>query len=256
MIRRGFKPRSQQQLSRLMALATSVALWHCASTLKSLSPPEHPEQLMAALCQAPPKIASVEGEIWLKVQAPELRGQFRVSVLARAPDEVQLDFLNLLGGNEGRLILSPHRLQFLAPADARKNRDQVTDVWAGIPLSWITGLFFGQIPCPERKTSKTSATSAAWEVVSAGPLVLRSPAGAGGLGSGEMTYQVGEFEGAPWAEKLWVREKSAGLASSASLELSFARPEAKSRFPTQWEIRAPQGMLKVRWQQKKITLNP
>jgi len=203
------------------------------------------EDLLLRACGPSKKIKAVQGSIWLKTQSPELTGQFSATISAQYPDQLRIEFSNILGGSEAIVIVKGDHYVVTSAGPRPQKKGEGYGSWGGIPLRWATELFLGKIPCP--KDQKGFQSSMNHE----GDLVVISKADSTSSLSGvqQFTYGFRMIHGKPWAKSLhWERLGE----SKAVVDFSFDDPEEQTLSPKKWEIRSDRGAVKVKWQQREV----
>lgn len=197
-----------------------------------------PQVLLEQACEPGSKVASVKGFAWLQAKSKDASGQFPAMIDARAPDHLELEVNNLLGGTEAIIRVDGRRYKIEIPS--RKDQSQVgVDSWGGIPLQWATELFLGRIPCPSPKVISTASLT----VAKNGELVVETQPNLG-QESEKFTYTFKSWGGRHWPGSLrWERR---GLLTQ-TVEFKFDDPEDETHSPKKWEAKSSQGEVKVRW---------
>lgn len=190
-------------------------------------------------------IDTVSGNAWMRVQSPELKGQFPASIVARRDGDLDLEATNLVGGVEARVRIRDRILQVQEKNDA-EFRVRAMDSWAGLPIRWASELFVGRIPCPLPTESGNRA-----EGDSARPEVFRVTDAEGG----RFEYTMTKEDGVLWVKKLvWVHR-----SGQPALEVEFSSMEAETHSPLRWTLVSKRvdgstsAELKVRWRERKLS---
>jgi hypothetical protein len=229
-----------------LAFLSSAFLAGCAHgpSTKELSDPKY---LVAQACEPGTSSQEVKGSIWMKAQSKDASGQFPANVTAKAPDNLTLEVVNLLGGTQAIITVEGKKYTILVPDKNGKNRKREGQgSWGGIPLNWASDLFLGKIPCPSRE----SLVSARLSVSPDHDLIVEVPAsGAASAGGEKFVYSFRSWGGKAWPERLhW---EHAG--TQATVDFKFDDPEDKTHSPRKWEAKSAQGEVKVRWRDREAT---
>lgn len=129
----------------LLAIAGLAACAHRPQTPLS---DEQSLRLLKKICATSGSAAGVDGEIWLKVQSDELRGQFPAAFRARRGAETELEITNLIGGVEARVKVKDGVL-FVQHKGQGEFLMRARESWAGLPVKWLETLLLGDVPCPK-----------------------------------------------------------------------------------------------------------
>jgi hypothetical protein len=223
-------------LSAVLALLSSCA--HGPST-RELS---DPKLLIVEACEPGSLSQEVKGSIWMKAQSKDASGQFPANVTARAPDNLTLEVVNLVGGTQALITVEGKKYSISVPDKSGKPRKREGQgSWGGIPLKWASDLFLGRIPCP----TKTALLGARLSVNPEQQLVVDV------VGDSEkFVYTFRTWGGKAWPERLhW--EKTGKL--EAMVDFKFDDPEDRTHSPRKWEAKSAHGEVKVRWRDREAT---
>jgi hypothetical protein len=230
----------------LVLLLMALLVSSCASapkTGKGISP----EILYNSACGESRQVQSVQGNVWLKTQSPELTGQFSASVSAKSPDQLTIEFMNILGGTEAIVTVKGNRYEVNSSDRSPEKRDTGYGSWGGIPLRWATNLFLGKIPCPVSKKG-TSGNLQSF-VNDEGELVLTLPKD-GSFEAQQFIYSFVVVRDRPWPASLhWQPSDD----SKKSVDFKFSSPDEATLSPKLWEIRSAKGAIKVKWQEREVS---
>lgn len=205
-----------------------------------------PRALLDVACSPGAKIIGVEGGVWLKAQSKSASGQFPAQIRAEAPDQLQMEVTNLIGGQVAVIRVNGSKFDINLPEKGGRSRTGY-DSWGGIPLRWATDLFLGRIPCPPTSVWKSAEIT----VSDSGELVVQTFSAGGKRRAEKFVYGFRSWAGKPWAERLrWERLG----ASRSHVDFRFDDPEDESRSPRKWEAVSEQGEVKVRWKDRKSRL--
>lgn len=204
-----------------------------------------PKDLMAAVCEPGQLITEAKGQVWMKASSEEASGQFPSLVLAKEPDELRMEVTNLLGGTEARITVDGLRYEIEIPGKKTETLKGY-GTWGGIPLRWAADLFMGRFPCP-RDAADVPVES---RITEDAELVAEVPASVAG-DTEVFTYRFRSWGGRPWPEALtWERKGTFGV----TVEFEFNDPEDGTRSPLKWQARSKQGEVRVRWRDRKLTV--
>lgn len=210
--------------------------WGCSHGKKSesvshLSPEERvraDQRILTQICELGAENHRVSGSLWMKTLTDGKGGQFPATVVARAPDQVDLEITNAFGGTEARIHVQGNRYEIHVSEDGSEARGK--DHWKGIPLRFAADLFLGRIPCPEPK-------------LRFGAKVVRNQEGQilNVLAGVDRFVYEGDFSDSQSPEVKKLRWEKAGK----NVDFVFSSPN-------KWEIRSPQGEVKVKWTERDI----
>jgi hypothetical protein len=194
-------------------------------------------------------LEAVEGHLWLKVRSKEVSGHFPAEVKIKAPADLYLEITNMLGGTEATILVQDQHYEIRR---GKKKEYEGLSTWAGLPLRWATDLFIGKVPCPKASTKAFSE----WNLRTndTGDLIVESKNRDQPL-TEKYSYQFREEHGQPWMDHL-VWESFASGQKIESIEFSFEDPEDATQSPKKWEAKSAQGVLRVRWGSRRISLQP
>src|SRR6185295_6528848 len=134
-------------------LATALALVYLSSCAHGPSTKElsDPKLLMADACEPGQHSQTVTGSVWMNAQSKDAKGQFPANVVAKAPDSLTLEVVNLVGGTHAPITVAGKKYTIEVPDKNGKNQKREgQNSWGGIPLKWASDLFLGRIPCPSQ----------------------------------------------------------------------------------------------------------
>ncbi|MDR3606689.1 MAG: hypothetical protein P4M08_04820 [Oligoflexia bacterium] len=200
------------------------------------------DSLLAQTCSIGRSVSEAKGVVLMKVKSREASGQLNGDVRAQAPDTVELEILQPLGGVWATIrVQGPNYSVDVSgkPDQGRKGHR----VWAGIPLRFATDLFLGRIPCPP------TGSRADAQINSENELVVK---GGGPNSSGTFIYRFRVHEGSFWPESLhW----ELGLQGDGpvAVDFKFDEPEAVTRSPLRWEAHSDRGEIKLHWRHRDHT---
>lgn len=218
-----------------------LAFSRCAHS--PISRERDPAELLQAACSPGAGVREVKGSVWMKAVSREASGQFPATVLATAPDRLQMEVTNLLGGTEALISVQGKDYSVRVPNQKGRDRKGVHS-WGGIPLRWATDLFLGRVPCP----SGTDSGTRKLVVSESGELSVEVPASLEGDAQ-FFTYRFRSWAGQPWAEALsWERKG----AFPVRVDFKFEDPEDKTGSPKKWEAKSSTGEVKVRWKDREM----
>lgn len=234
----------RREILSLLFLFSGLFLSSCATT-RSVTSKYTPQELYAFACQSGKTIESVQGQVWMKLKSSEISGQFPANVLVNAPDQLELEVTNFLGGTEAAIFITRDSYEIKNLRGKSEKQKVGTQTWGGIPLKWATGLFLGRIPCP------TLSASAHLSIESDGDLNIRI-GDSGKPGAQTFVYSFRDVEGKPWPDSLhWEALSSMGI-----VDFEFEDPEKETFSPKKWTARSPRGEVKVRWRERSIFKSP
>jgi hypothetical protein len=87
------------------------------------------------------------GNLVVKSNTREFKGQFPASVLVKKNGEFQLEVTNIIGGTLLRLTSNGMTLQILSPSRPQFNQS-VASQYLGLEIPILTELLLGDLPCP------------------------------------------------------------------------------------------------------------
>jgi hypothetical protein len=235
---------------QFIAIAFSLSLSGCATlSSHSKSDPESlssvtagwtGERLFHQTCEIGKGTKQVEGTVWIKALSKDVHGQFNASVLAIAPEEMKLEITNFLGGTVALISVREGHYEITKGPSEPLNASGY-DSWGGIPLRWATDLFLGKIPCPVNSDRLILVKE------EANQLTIEAPSDPLGAQTFNFKYRKSE-EGLPWPESLqWVRSSE----PKAKIEFKFDKPEQGTLSPLQWEASSREGVIKMRWRDRR-----
>lgn len=181
----------------------------------------------------------VKGEVWAKVESPELSGQFPASVRAVSPAQLYLEVTNLIGSPQAWMKIENGKIDLkLTPENQKEwGRQSMKSIFAGLPLEYAPDLFLGRMPCPKRKVGdpelKMKVVNEGLEVVS---------------GSTRYFYHFTEYIQKPWAESVVIQSKM-------KIEVEFFSPLDPDRAPLRWVASSPRGKIEVRWKDRRVEVD-
>ena len=211
----------------------------CASTSK-LPEGWTEEKLFQAACpRLLPKL-EVKGEVWAKVQSPELSGQFPASVRAISPNQLYLEVTNLIGSPQAWMKIENGKVDLkLTPENEKEwGRQSMKSIFAGLPIEFAPDLFLGRIPCPKQK-----AGDPAPEMKILGNQLQVT------AGKTRYLYGFSEYVHRPWPKAVTIED------SKIKLEVEFFSPLDPDRAPLRWIASSPRGRIEVRWKDRRVDLD-
>jgi hypothetical protein len=236
-----------KRLIRALLLVGMLSFQACAH--KQLAPEDEKreiENLTSSACGLGAGLRSVKGSVWLKAQSQEASGQFPAQVSAVAPDKLQMEVTNLIGGTEAVISVDGRHYTIHVPSkkDAASRPDeQGYNSWGGIPLRWATDLFLGKVPCPspdDLKDAKRGRTETGDLRIETLPGLEKEPE--------LFEVHFRNWSGKSWPESIhWVRKSAVPL----TVDFKFNDPDADGS-PTKWEAKSDRGEVKVRWRDREM----
>ena len=198
------------------------------------------DRLLHLTCEAGKGVSQVNGTVWLKTLSKEVQGQFNASVMAWAPDRLKLEVSNFIGGPIALISVHKRHYEIVRGSGEPMGAEDV-DSWGGIPLRWAADLFLGRIPCPTSLEHLVVFKDEASEL----NVEDRNDA----LGTQNFIFKYKRLEdGSPWPESLhWER----GAPFEARVDFKFDKPEQGTLSPLQWEATSKDGVIKVRWKDRR-----
>ncbi len=198
-----------------------------------------PELLLNEVCKQGADVQEVRGSVWLKAKSLEASGQFPATVVAKAPDQLQLEVTNLLGGTEATIKISGN--QFSIDIPHKKSRPaQETGSWGGIPLRWALDLFLGRIPCPKTSQIKPKLlTHSEKDELSVETL------------DEKFIYHFKNWGNSPWVDSLrWEKSGSVPMKVEFHFESPLDAQGGTDSSAGKWEAKSTRGEVRVRWKDR------
>ncbi len=189
--------------------------------------PESNTELLEKICSLGNKTKRVSGSLWMKTVAEGKSAQFPATVQATAPDQVQMEVTNALGGTEAWIEVKGGHFDVKLP-EGKGQGVSGKDHWKGIPLRWAPALFLAQIPCPETK-------------LRVGAKITREKDNQLSVIAGvDRFLYEGDFSGA-------VPEIKSLRWEKGGKSVNFSWPGGY-----RWEAKSPLGEVKIRWNERDV----
>jgi hypothetical protein len=181
-------------------------------------------QTLKKICTATAPAAGVDGEVWMKVQSAELKGQFPAMFRARRNGRTDLEITNLIGGVEARVRVEKGAL-WVQEKGKGDYQLRAREAWAGFPVKWFEALLLGDLPCPDFEMGDLSVQA------------------------------LGEEQGVRAEQGEFVMEYRTGSTMRADMVESLRDPVRKYELTLGqkfWVLKSETSTLKLIWKNRKV----
>ena len=216
-------------------LILGIGLSACSTTTKKAELSQASRDLQS-ICTAGESVQNVRGQVWVKAKALGSNIQFPAHVAVNLQG-LELQAVNLLGGQEAVLKIEGNHYSLDIPRDPQRNR-QGDGRFSGLPVEWMTKLFLGQPPCPK---DFASLSESAIQIDSEGRIVATTQ-------DEIYTFSLLNWAGNAWPSRLEIKNKK----TTAWVKFEFETPEDSTRAIKLWQGMSPEGEIKVKWSNRAI----
>jgi hypothetical protein len=242
------------QKPNIKKLSLNFLLLCACSSTPSWTPhglSENPEALFQQICQLGSSIQKATGEVRIKVNNPQLSGNFYAEVVATKNSEVHLTILDLLRGPQASISINPQRYLIQQEEKGRIKEHVEYEHWNSIPLAWSIDLFLGKIPCPQKDRSLSmDLTDHRFIVQSKYPLPTQWIYTLHWLKKGNQKIPIPQ-------SLQWIQTAQPSLRlQKKEVDVQFESFETSTFTYKKWKAHSAQDNIECQWKEKKITLQP
>jgi len=218
----------------LLAACSSARFSPQSAQFKGMTP----VQLYEFACSMHGKGKPVAGEVAMKVKSHQISGQFSAHVQAHSLEKLNLEVEHPWGGVIAQVRWEQNQVEITIASEDPPRTERSGRSWSGLPLSFVSSLFLGSVPCPDLKQKHQL------RITPEGELWIEFDE------REQWLYQFKIWKNQPWPERLVWRLWDTKRQKNEEVEIHLNDPDQERGVPLKWEIRQQDSFIKVRWKDR------